>query len=70
MTTTTSEKIKEIRDNHVKIIKGLLIVNFSSQFRQKLFNQIIESRMQSLHHLWFGSSSKREKYRIMERKAS
>ena len=66
--------LKRIRNDHVRIVRQFLSyadLSYSENgYIENMIERVLTAKMMMLHHLWFGSTSKRERYRLLERSVS
>lgn len=62
--------LKKIRNDHVRIVRQFLSyadLSYSENgYIENMIERVLTAKMMSLHHHWF-STSKRERYRLLER---
>ncbi len=58
--------VMRIRENHIQVIRRLVEFPVYSE----IIERVLTARMMRLHHIWFGSTSRRERYRKLERSES
>ena len=58
--------VMRIRKNHIQVVRRLVEFPVYSE----VIERVLTARMGRLHHHWFAGSSKREKYRKIERGVS